>query len=250
MQKSNIEFVDCNCSMGRLSCPPFRYAKNAAELQEEMDYCGIKKAIVIHTQMRHGSPIFGNLKILEELIGFENMIPAWAILPNQTEEQPSTAEFYKTMCENHIRALWAFPDEHRYILNGTTFGELFELMIEKKIPLFVKTNPVAISNLLKEFPGLRLIAINLGPHSVERYTRPLIEKYPEFRMETSNYMVDGLIEEFCRLYGPKRLIFGTGFPCNCSGGALMRLKHSDISIEAKRAIAGENIISLLNEVII
>ena len=66
-------------------------------------------------------------------------------------------------------------------------------------------------------------------------------------METSYYIVDGLIEESCDRYGPSRLLFGSGFPDNCSGAALLRLAQADIDDEAKQAVATGNMERLLAE---
>ncbi|MFH0795757.1 MAG: amidohydrolase family protein [Candidatus Omnitrophota bacterium] len=243
-----MKIFDCNCSFGRGSRTPFRYAATPAELIEEMDFCGIDTALVYHTNQRFGSPVIYNLQIVEDIKKISRLEPSWTILPSQTGEQPSTAEFLKLMKSHNVKALRAFPDEHHYRLNGCAFGELLEAIAEKKIPLFVKANAVVIGDLLKEFPTLTVVAMNQGPHSLERYLRPLAEKYPHFYLETSGYIVEGLIEEFCQRYGPERLLFGSGFPDNCSGGALLQLIQAEIPDKSKKAIAGGNLERLLNEV--
>ena len=59
---------------------------------------------------------------------------------------------------------------------------------------------------------------------------PLIEKFPNLFFETSSYLVDGGIEEFCRRYTASRLIFGSGFPDPTNMGML-----SAVIIAAMRA---------------
>ena len=242
-----MNFFDCNCSFGNTRRPPFRYARDAGELLEEMRFCGIDRALVRHANMRFGSPAVWNHELLAAVKGDPNLEPTWAIMPSQTGEQPKTEEFIRLMKASGVRALWAFPDEHRYRLDGRTFGELIEVLSERCIPLFIKTNLVAIGDLLKDFPKLTAVAANQGPPSLERYLRPLLETYPNLHVETSYYAIEGLIEESRELYGPHRLLFGSGFPDNCSGAALLRLARADIDDEAKAAIASGNLERLLGE---
>jgi len=246
MQKT--DFFDCNCSIGRLPVPPCRYSENAAALLAEMDHCMIARAVVRHSLMRHSSPVLGNERIISECKENPRLIPAWTILPPQTGETPPPSEFYKEMCNNNIKVLWAFPNEHRYIPCADTLGTLGEIITDKKIPLFIKTDPVCISKLLSDFPKLILVAANLGPHSLERYTRPLLDRYENLYMENSSYMADGLIKEFCIRYGARRLLFGSGYPANCVGGAMTELIRADISPEDISMIACGNLERLINEV--
>ena len=95
---------------------------------------------------------------------------------------------------------------------------------------------------------MTVVAVNQGPHSFERYLRPLLDRFQNFHLETSGLLVEGLIEEFCVRYGPDRLLFGSGYPDNCRGGALMRLAQAEVADADKAAIAGGNLDRLLNQV--
>ncbi|NQT67689.1 MAG: amidohydrolase family protein [Actinobacteria bacterium] len=247
--KLKIRFIDCNCSFGVPGIPFFRIAKNAAELVEELDFCGIDKCLVHHASMRFDSPIIGNNRVIEEIKEYRSrLLPTWAILPSQTGEQPEAKIFIKKMIKNDIKILWSFPNEHRYNLDENTFGDLLQLLTKRHIPLFVKDNLLSIGKLLASFPKLIVIAVNQGPHNVDRYLFPLIEKYPNLYIETSSYIGADAIENFCAKYGPNKLLFGTGFPNNCSGGSILQLIQANISHSYKEAIAHGNIERLLKEV--
>jgi uncharacterized protein len=243
-----MKFFDCNCSLGNHSRPTFRYAKNSGELLQELDFCGIEKALVFHSGMRFGSPLDWNEELATQIAGQPRLFPSWAILPTQTGEFPDPELLCEKMKKMNVRALRAFPQEHHYSLDALTLGDVLSVMREKKIPLFVKDNLLSIKVLLKDFPGLRVIAMNQGPHSFERYLRPLLDRYNELFIETSYYIIAGSIEEFCNRYGPERMLFGTAFPDNCSGGSILQLLHSDIGDQAKESIAHQNLQRLLDEV--
>jgi len=243
-----MKFLDCNCSYGRHARPSFRYAATAQELLDEMDFCGIDGALVHHANMRFAWPMSWNQVLSEEVKNQSRLQATWAILPPQTGELPAIEEFLRAMNACHIRALWAFPQEHHYCLDSLTFGPLFEAMKRLRIPLLAKDNLLSIKTLLKEQPGLIVVAMNQGPHSQERCLRPMIDAYPDLYLDTSCLIVDGLIEEFCRRYGPDRLLFGSGFPNNCSGAALLRVAQADVDSQARQAIAAGNLERLLREV--
>lgn len=243
-----MQLFDCNCCYGRTTQPAFRFAATPAELIAEMDWYGIERALVYHANQRFSSPTTYNPIITDELSGQPRLEATWAILPSQTGELPLPAELFISMKAAGIRALRAFPDEQRYNLDSLTFGELCAALVERRVPLFVRWNCLAIGVLLKDCPNLTVVAVNQGPHSFERYLRPLLDRFPNFHLETSGLLVEGLLEEFCARYGSQRLLFGSGYPDNCGGGALLCLTQARISDADKAAIAGGNLDRLLNKV--
>lgn len=67
MEESDIEFFDCNASYGIYSVPPYKRADNVGALVEEMEWCGIHRAMVRHAAMIDESPIIGNPLLTEQL---------------------------------------------------------------------------------------------------------------------------------------------------------------------------------------
>ncbi|NQU10177.1 amidohydrolase family protein [bacterium] len=243
-----MEWFDCNAAYGDSGRPPYRHAPTADDLIAELDFCGIDRALVYHAGQRFGSPQTYNPRLAAELQDRPRLAPVWAILPWQTGEMLPPAELVAAMRAQGIRALRAFPQGHHYRLDGRTFGPLLELMIARRIPLLVKDHLAAIGDLLDDFPALRVVAMNQGPHSLERYLRPMVEAFPQLYVDTSYYLVDGLLEEFCERYGPNRLLYGSGFPDNCSGASLLRLAGAALAPDQKQAIAAGNLQRLLREV--
>jgi len=243
-----MTFFDCNSSYGSHPRPPFRYAADPSELLEEMDHCGIDRALVFHSCMRFGSPVVWNKELSSQIAGQPRLLGSWTILPEQTGELEEPELLIRAMQKHHVLALRAFPQEHHYSLEKVSFRGLFNMLSKRKIPLFVKENLVKIIGLAESFPDLRIVLVNQGPHSLERYLRPILDSFKNVYLDTSYYIIEGAIEEFCERYGPERLLFGTAFPDNCNGGAVLRLLHADITPEAREAVAGNNLRQLLEKV--
>src|SRR5207247_11184713 len=83
---TGLSFFDCNCAIGSYRTRVFRFARTAAELLEEMDFCNVSQALVYHTAMRFDLPAVGNELILKAIEGHSRLLPVWTILPAQTKD--------------------------------------------------------------------------------------------------------------------------------------------------------------------
>jgi len=245
-----MNLFDCNCGYGPYMTRVFRSASTPAELLEEMDWCGIQTALAYHTAMRFDVPAVGNERLLEEIEGSPRLLPTWTLLPSQTGEQPQVSALIEGMRDNGVRALRLFPQDHRYFMDAATWGDQMAVYEERRIPLFIKDSLDKIDTLMSAFPHLVVITANQGINPMDRYAWPLADKYPYLYFDTSAYLVDGIIEEFCNRYGARRLLFGSGFPDHASGGALLTLAHANISEEERQDIGHGNLTRILSEVIL
>ena len=98
------------------------------------------------------------------------------------------------------------------------------------------------------FPKLTFVVTNHGSWGHDRYFRGLVEKYENLHIDTSRYELDGGIPDFCKKYGPDRILFGSNYPHTNIGGPMLTLAHADISDSDKEAIAGGNLKRLLGRV--
>jgi predicted TIM-barrel fold metal-dependent hydrolase len=240
-----MNVFDCNCWYGRPPRPPFRFAATPAELLGQMDFCGVAAALAYHANQRFGAPQVYDRVALDDLRGQPRLFPVRTLLPPQTGELPAPAALLAELRRDGVRAVRAFPGEHRYRLDGLTFGAHLEMLAANRIPLLVKADCLAIGALLRDCPDLTVVAMSQGPHSVERYLRPLLDRYANLHLDTSGLLVEGLIAECVARYGAGRLVFGSGVPDNAAGGAQHGLAGADIAEDARAAIAGGNLRRLL-----
>jgi predicted TIM-barrel fold metal-dependent hydrolase len=243
----SVKFFDCNCAFGPYRTRVFRFARTAGELVEEMDFGNVERALVYHTAMRFDHPAVGNELVVRETQGHARLLPTWALLPSQTGEQPALDTLLTQMRRQGVRALRLFPDEHRYFLDEVTWGDQMAAFAQRRVPLFIRASLDRIAGLLRSFPDLVVVTGSQGANPLDRYAWPLVERYPNLVFETSGYLVDGGIEEFCKRYGAERLVFGTGFPDNAGGAAMLALARAEIPDAQRQAIARDNLARLLEE---
>jgi hypothetical protein len=247
---TDLRFFDCNCAFGPYRTRVFRFARTAGELLDEMDFTNIEQALVYHTAMRFDHPSVGNELVVRQTRGQLRLLPTWALLPSQTGELPAVESLLCGMRQQEVRALRLFPEEHRYFLDEATWGDQMAVFMERRIPLFIRTSLDKIAGLLRSFPELVVVTGSQGANPLDRYAWPLVEKYPNLVFETSAYLVDGGIEEFCKRYSARRLIFGSGFPDNAGGAAMLALARAEIPDADRQAVAWDNLHRILNEAIL
>ena len=251
-----MKFFDCNISFGTSMLRPIRFAETAKELLDEMDYFGISEALVRHARQRDDSPTVGNEILLKQIEGFNRLHGTLAILPLQTGELGSVETILERMRANQIRAFCAYPAEHRYLMTRISLGPLYDLMVERSIPLFIEVNESCegltgwhlIETILADVPDLTLVVAEHGSWGQDRFFRPLVEKYENLYLDVSRYELDGGIRELCKKYGAQRLLFGTGFPRWNPGGPILMVAQADITTKERKMIASGNIERILKRV--
>ena len=251
-----MEFFDCHVEFGRRPVPATLQAEQASDLLALYTEIGIGRAMVLHAAQRFQHPAVGNTRLLAEIAGCNALTPAWVMLPPCTEELGTPEAFIEQMRQAKVAALWAFPREHRYLLDVTSCGSLLELLRDLHIPLFVSGHSLGdepgrwrhLGELLREMPGLRLVCCPDGIWGEDRFFRPLLDRFPDLHLCLCHYMLEGGYEALYQRYGAERFLFGTAFPDMQPGGAQMALLHAGLPDAATTAIAGGNLQRLLREV--
>lgn len=250
-----MRFFDCNCHVGKPARGGGQGAVDTAGLLAAMDKAGIERALVWHTAQRDGDPATGNMLLSREIAPHERLHGVWALLPPQTGELGDIEEWFAAARESRISAFTAWEDRNRFLLRAEVMGEVLEEMVARRFPLVHRANSEAsgeswrrIYDLMKDFPELTVILANVGCWGPDRLVRPLLDRYPNVHLETSEYIVDGGIEAFVERYGGKRLLFGSDFPAAYHGAMMLALAHSDISPPDKNAIASGNMERLVSGV--
>ncbi len=246
-----MEFFDCNVFFGLPAKRPLAPVSTVEELLATMDQAGVAKALVWHIAQHDAAPQLGNQQVAEAILPHPRLVGCWSVLPNQAREFPPPRVLFQRMREARIGALRVFPNAHRFLINAVSMGDLLTSMVTRRIPLFVSVKRGMewrdVYALLADFPELVCVICDHGCWGMDRMFRPLLERYPNVYVDTSQYMLDGGIEALVADYGARRLLFGSGFPESYFGGMMMTLKHAEIPIEAKAAIAGGNLERLLEE---
>lgn len=262
-----VEFFDCNARIGLSASPPVDLPAGAGssaqgteggddgspgEMLAAMDRAGVERALLWHVAQRDQAAITGNELLAEAIAPHERLLGCWSILPPQTNELGELEAWFAAAAKARVRAVRAFPAEHRYCLRADVLGELLEHLLRCRMPLFVPVHEdaswPAVYDLLAEMPELRVVLTDMQVWGSDRFFRPLLERYPNVYVDLGMYMTDGGVEELVATYGAARLLFGSGYPEHYHGGPMLALAHAEIADDAKQAIAAGNLNRVIEEV--
>ncbi|HNQ35648.1 MAG TPA: amidohydrolase family protein [bacterium] len=250
-----LDWFDFNLYLGRPFRPVFGAVPDAAALQAELRRRGIGRALVWHIAQHDNFPGTGNRLLADELKGKNNLFGCWVVLPPQTGEIIGP-DFFPAMRRRRIRALRLFPESHHFLLNRTVFGRFFDEVSERKIPVLLSTMKRGkgvgwpdIYSFLAEYPKLTCVLCDIGIWGVNRYTWPLLERYPKLYLETSCLALEaGGLDAGLARFGPERFLFGSGFPERYPEASQLPLVHAAVSESGRRLVAAGNAEKLLAEV--
>ncbi|HOF89335.1 MAG TPA: hypothetical protein PLZ36_14715 [Armatimonadota bacterium] len=245
-----MQWFDCHAEFGRRVVPNPIQCPTAGALAQLLGAIGVGQALVTHAAHYEQHPAVGNARVIAETREYPSLAPTWAILPPHTEEMGTVDAFLSAMAAAGVRALWAYPEKHRYLLDMTTLGPLIDALIPRRVPLFVKVEGERwqpIADLLRDAPGLRLVCVTTALWGDDRFFRPLLARYPDLLLATSTLFVEGQLPPLVERYGAHRLLYGSSFPDRQPGASLLPLLHCGLPEAAIAAIAGGNLRLLLAE---
>src|SRR5262249_31906560 len=162
------------------------------------------------------SAVIANQMVAEDIRGRENLFGVWTILPNHTHELPEPEAMVKQMKENKIVGWRIFPKWHRYMPRAISLKEWLDTAGRREIPLFVNTSHGMSGEdlllILEKYPQLTVVLTYATDWPSDRVTRPIVKEYPNVYLDLTYCITDGGIESFVEEYGPRQLLYGSGFP--------------------------------------
>lgn len=242
-------FYDCNCRLGTGSageaCLP-----DVQTLISEMDYYGVGKALIRHTNIAKGA-----LTSNERINAFlredreQRLCGVWCILPSQCDEIPDPDVFFSQMKAARVGAITLSPFEHRYLPCRLTLSKILDAAAERKVPVLLDAFAGKWAELyafLKEFPRLTCLYLEVGGKwGSDRNLRPLLENYAGFNIDTAGYWVPEGIRDLVEKYGARRIFYGSGLPRYSHGSGMLQLRHNELNEDDSALIAGGNLERLL-----
>lgn len=248
-----LKFFDVNVYIGKRMDDRYKICTYIEQLTEKMGALNIKKAVVYHILQRDGHPEVGNEILIKEISGRPELYGILTVLPFQTEE---IKEFnFKELKSKKIVGFALFPKKHNYLLNRITLGDFLSEIEHRRFPVFLDiTSGLSVDwkdiySILSEFSKLTCILCNLGIWNTDRYTWPLLEKFPKVYLESSLLsLCEGSLEETVKKFGAERVVFGSGYPERYLEASILQLVHSEIEEDDKRKIAYRNIERVIKDI--
>jgi len=253
--KKLLHFFDAHCWIGRSNNLLPVSLSTPDQILEQMNHCGIEKALVSHTLSRYYHPLIGNEQLLQEIVGIDRLQGCFVFLPPYTKEMNSVDQYIENMLTKGIRVVRLFPRLHHFSLDEWSSGSLLKKFEERRIPLFIWGREIewnTLYSICKRYPRLPIVLEQTDEEAYwnGRYLFPILEKCENLFLEVANCVLYLEIDEIVKRFGAERLIFGSYLPVDDPNASLMLITEGDFSSEEKEQIAHKNLEKLIEGVIV
>jgi len=192
---------DCNVCYGCDVSTHMMYPiKTVDKLESKMKNAGMAKAMVNHIEIYVDGTSISNQILAEDIAKYDNLDGKWGLLPSQKREIPEGELMLKAMKKNRIYGCRLILETSRYFVKDFVLKDLFELAIERNIPIFINTvhgtTLKQVAELLKTFPKLMYVHICLS----DRFLSTFIVEYPNVYVDLTYCITDEVMEFFVKIW--------------------------------------------------
>lgn len=257
-----MKLFDANVYIGRW--PNERLAHHSAdELCASMHSLSIARALVTHTAAWQNSPAIGNQMLMEAIAGHPQLEPCWVATPGLcTADEGGAVAFCDKMAQQGVRAVRLYPRDHVYSLTDRMSVELLTELNRHRFLILLDLDQIftqsglydysagsleVLNVLCRNYPDASILLTKVG-YRAFHILFPLMQVFPNLYLDLSFLATHQGVETIVNELGAHRLVFGTGQPLVDAGGALLRLKSTDIPEESLQKISSSNLERLLSRV--
>ena len=180
----------------------------------------------------------------DRLTGFGSLHP----------DSPDVAADWEEAKALGLRGIKIHPDIQGFALNDRRCYPIYELcqgrmpiLFHTGDPRYAYSNPPQLKPVLRDFPGLTVIAAHFGAYQNWQYA-PELFGYANLYVDCSSSLFGMSRQqavELIRGFGAERVLFGTDYPMWNPAEEVQKFLALPLSEEERRRILGENAAALL-----
>jgi hypothetical protein len=244
-----MEFFDCN------------YWVDSTLREEDktrLKEAGITKAIITNISSLKYDSIAGN----SELSGFgkeEGIFFCFVLVP-EIYFLLDFKGYIAGAIKSGVRLFRFFPRSHLFNINDLYMEKILGFLSERHIPVMLDLKQFDLTanknfafadleKVMAKNPGMPVILeASLKQCMFNRIYFPLLDRYENLYIETSDLLLMDQIENMVEKFGPKRFVFGTGYPTKEARSSSERILDSQMDDFSKRCISFDNLDQILRRI--
>jgi hypothetical protein len=246
-----LPLVDVDIALGTPAVPQDAengYFRTEGEVLAAMDRFGISRGVVRHVFSREYAPGPGN-ELLDRMES-RRLLKCYTLLPAHTGEMGPEDKLVEHLAYRMVRFVTFYPETHHYHFTTHTCGGLLGRLADAEIVVLLDKEQVdyeRMYEICRHIPELHLVLTGVA-YRDNRDIYPLLADVDNVYIATARFCGMGFIEDMVNRFGPQRLVFSSGMPIYSPGGPITALAYAAIPDDAKRMIAGNNLLSLLGAI--
>lgn len=170
--------------------------------------------------------------------------------------QPDALETLLRGVEEHsCRALFLNPWEEQFRADSPRLDPLMQVLSDYDIPLIIAagypwfSEALQVCSLASRWPDIPIVMTNGGQINISGLGQAdatlALHKARNLYIETAGVYRQDFIEETLQMFGPGRILYGSGSPYFDQRYELLRVKYLKVSREQLNAIMSDNALRLL-----
>lgn len=226
-----------------------------AALTESMDAAGVDKSVVLQVVTKETQ--HENALRFAKSIESERIVPFGSVLPTSVY----ALEYVWKISDEELKGMKLHPALQRFDLGDESYYPIFDLARacglivtihmgwDPSYPDECNAPPGALVKIVKNFPGLKIVAAHLGGLRMARDVLETLAGKTELYMDTAYcddpWLDAGLFRDIIRAHGAEKILLGSDYPWHLPSREISLIKSLEISEEEKKMILGENAKKLL-----
>lgn len=189
--------------------------------------------------------IEGNREVFKAMEKYPSRIFGYAYI-NPWYGEEALEELETCITKFKMIGLKLHPDYSDCPVNSPEALKIIEGAVRLKVPILIHSydGGLQVKDVADRFPDATIIMAHMG--GLWRRSLHVAKKYGNIVAETCSSVFDiGMIEEFVKVIGAERVVFGTDAPLLDAGCMMAKVKASKISEEDKKLILGGNMERIL-----
>ena len=238
----------CDAVVGRPQVPYPGPEPVLKDMQRRFEHFPIERALVRSAAAYYSIHDMANQVLFRELEGQNNYEGIYLADPINVPMHLERIQKYGMRC------VWMNPQNcyRPYNFYPWCCGDLYKLLEEKKIPLFLEWGTFAPNELheaMNAFPSMRVVLLQVPRLGRQVMVESLMRLHKELHLcFHTRFSVFGGYPVLCREFGPTRFVWGCGYPDAEEGAGVTGLFYSGLDQNTLEAVAHGNIERLLSEV--
>lgn len=220
-----------------------------------MNENNIDKSVALHivTKEQQHENVLNYAKSIDS----ERIISFGSVLPTSVY----ALEYVWKISDEELKGMKLHPALQRFDLGDEKILPVFDLAracglivlihmgFDPSYPSELSATPEALVGIMKNFPGLKVVAAHMGGMRMARDVLDTLAGAADIYMDTAccadPWLDKGLFKDIVRRHGADRILFGSDYPWHLPQQELELIRALDISEEEKRLILGANAARLL-----
>lgn len=209
---------------------------------------GIDLSLSISSKAIPYSIILGNNEIIDIAKQHKEICPIASLYPGIEYDIDNLDEYFEELYCNGIKGIYLDLTK-LFEFIPSLFDNIFAFARKHNLPIMVSWEDIQDKDKFFEFIGknkdINLILLNLN-WSFRKFVFEYMKKNENIYIGINGFNYQGMIEDVCKNFSSKRLLFASGYPFYNIGASKAMLEYADISESEKNDIAYKNAMRLFN----